>query len=318
MAIGEKVRRLAARAVSAAGAIFCILAAFGMTDAVCRTQGCALFKGASVYGVNMYFLGAAGFAAICAALFAGGKAWSRPLLLVLLWLALALDAALLAVQVMTVPCLNCLVVATLLGLLAAMILPLRSKSALLLLAWSFFYVAGLLSLAGEYAGPVPVHGASESPVRIFFSPTCPACSDMLVAASKAGILKGGTALFPVAKNDEDMRRIARLQDDLKAGKELTEALWSCFNEEAPEEGGAPGGLWRVWLASWRNKAFLARSGVMSVPYVFSNALLAAPAPSAPSGLSATPEAPESGGVILPGVLPGAKGCGFAPDEDCER
>ncbi len=312
----EKIRYLAALAASVAGALFCVLAAFGMTDAVCSTQGCALFKGAAIYGVNMYWIGAAGFAVFCAALFAGGKVWSRPALFVLLWLALALDAALLAVQVMTVPCMNCLIVATLLGLLGAVVFPLRSKSALVLLVWAFFYVAGLMSLGGEFAGPVPVHGAVDSRVRIFFSPTCPACSDMVVAASKAGILEDA-ALFPVAKNDEDVRRIIRLEADLVAGKELGEALWTCFNEEAPEEAVMSEASWRIQLLSWRNKAFLARSGATTVPYVFSDALIAATAPPTQAGLSAT-QTPEAGSEVLPDILPRSKSCDYTADEDCER
>ncbi len=316
MELIAKTRHVLAIAAAALGTVFCALAAFDLTESVCRTQGCALFKGAAIYGVSLYWFGVAGFLVLGAALLAKGRSWSRPAVLILLSLALLADAGLLGVQALTAACMNCLAVATLLGFMGLMVFPLRSKLSLLLVFWAFFYVAGLMSAAGELLGPVPFYGQADARTRIFFSPTCPACAKLVKQTVAAGGLNADTALFTVAKNDEDARRIARLNAAVLSGQDVATALETCFDQAADLDALPPS--WKIRIDSFRNKSFLARSGAKSIPYVFSDAFMftgeekAAVTPdaasrtgsgdAAPAASVSAPEPAESAGSAGPAGL----------------
>jgi len=108
-------------------------------------------------------------------------------------------------------------------------------------------------------GPKPIYGSAGAPIKLFVSPSCGACREMLGDVLKDRLLLDQTAVFPIAKNDEDVSKLSRLHGLLEKGVALEEAVarW--------EEATSPANSLFVKAMSWRNKAFLVRNGYAQVP-----------------------------------------------------
>ncbi|EMG36734.1 hypothetical protein PCS_02429 [Desulfocurvibacter africanus PCS] len=303
------MRRAAAILFSLAGTAFCILAALGLADAVCATEGCALFKGAAIFGLDLYWIGAAFFLGMSLLLLLQRRRRELSASVMLLLAAgLVVDAFLLAVQAVTVPCLSCLVVAALLGMTVLMLLPESTLLARTAVVWAMIFVAALAGVARDQLTPVPVFGSSDAAVKVFFSPSCFVCQMELQELAGKSHLHKDLALYPVANEPGDLEAIHRFRRVVAESGSLPMAVEALFSAG---EGLSLGESLQV--VSFRNKVFLARAGARSIPYVLTSSpalLQSASAHQAPS--------PAVAGDIgaAPDLAPADEGCGYARESSC--
>ena len=199
------IRLAAAGAASLIGAAYCAASGLGGLDEICLTSGCALYKNVRLAGLSLWWWGALAFLFLGGASFigkAGLAMWAAVLfvgadLFFLGWLAL------------TTPCISCLGAAFFFALVLFLLRPSQGAGAkislIALLAWLFLLSPNLFMSLKEIQGPWPVHGRSDSPVSVYFSPSCPVCLDTIYAMAEKKI---DAAFYPVgeAPGDEDRLR----------------------------------------------------------------------------------------------------------------
>lgn len=201
---------------SIAGMVFSIWAARSTAPIECVTSGCTLFNDFTIAGVSLWWIGSGAFLllAICAIF---GR---RSLGLVLAGLCLLGDIGLLTLMAFTAQCTNCLVVAT---LMAATFWAFRSAAAdphkqgsrsWLLFVWTLLFFSNLIGVANERMTPWIIHGKVDAPIRLYFSPSCPACRDAIIAFTPS---EESVAFLPVAESPEDLNAIAVMQYQLAEG-----------------------------------------------------------------------------------------------------
>lgn len=313
-------REFAALLMALAGLVFSVLSALGLTDAVCVTDGCSLFRGTTVLGIDLYWFGAF-FFGVTAALIASQVSRREPLRrrrpssLLVLWLSggLVVSALLLGIQALTTPCLSCLIVAGLLGGTALLLLPGAKMLAWPLLIWALVLVAALSGLARQQFEPVPVFGGPEATVRVFFAPSCPSCLKELHELAGREEIHPRLALYPLALREADLPVISRFRQELASSGSLAAAV-DTLSDPAPE---APAfrELLEIRLLSFRNRAFLAGIGARTVPYLLtSTPSLLAPPPPAPPGDDGDPAPSQP-----PAAIPIDEGCEYDRVEElCEE
>jgi len=321
------MRRTLALLAALAGAAFCALAAMGLTEAVCASGGCALFRGTSVLGVDLYWWGASYLLVMAGLIFAQGRhtGLARGLAPILTWLllaGLAANALLLTIQVLTAPCLSCLVAAALLGATAALALPPSRLRAAALVPWGLLFVAALSGVFREQFRPVPTYGGPDAAIKVFFSPSCFACQLELQELATRIELHGHLALYPLANEAGDLQGIHSFSQEAAASGSLARAV-EALSAHTPE-GLSLTETARLRLVSLRNKAFLARIGAKSIPYVLTSApgLLqaaaheqGAPATEAQAGHNQDQQASDVLDDIL-GLPPANDGCGYTQKQPC--
>ncbi len=305
------MRRAAAILFSLAGTAFCILAALGLTDAVCATEGCALFKGAAILGLDLYWIGAAFFLGISMLLL---LQWKRRKIstsfTLLLTAGLVVDAFLLAVQAVTAPCLSCLIVAALLGITVLMLLSESKLLARIAVVWVVVFVAALAGFARDQLDPVPAFGRPDASVKVFFSPSCFVCQMELQELAGKSHLHKDLALYPVANEPGDLEAIHGFRRAVAESGSLPLAVGALFSSG---EGLSLGESLRLQVVSFRNKVFLARAGARSIPYVLTSSpalLQSASEPHAPN-----PAVAGDLGAVLD-LAPADEGCGYARESSC--
>ncbi|MDO5535912.1 MAG: hypothetical protein Q4F72_00070 [Desulfovibrionaceae bacterium] len=252
------------------GLLFCLWASLGGGPEICFTAGCALYSDFTVAGISMWFLGMAAFA-VLAALALLGRAQAGYMMA---WLGLLGDTCLLALMLVTAPCFNCLIVALfLLSVLLCFRRGARESSwnrqarprQILVLVWAFFF---LCNVGVVLKSQIPLYCLSdnedEATVRVFFSPSCPACRQAVERLSG----KIDTAFYPVAENDMDVARIARMGELLAQGASMHEAMTTANAEDMSSRKGMTGyGPISLQLKLLRNKAHLFMEAGPVIPFI---------------------------------------------------
>ncbi|GAB7080026.1 hypothetical protein [Megalodesulfovibrio paquesii] len=324
------------------GAVFCAVSALDLTTAFCTTAGCALFKGASIAGLSLYWIGAAGFFTL-AALYSASR--RQPLIRLAadgcLAVGLVFDAVLLVILALTAPCLTCLVVAALLGGVALAAWAGRESALRLrrvLIIWALCFTAAVSGLGRGAVAPMPLAQLEDPALQLYFSPTCPECRTAVLRLLVQPELLRQTAFLPIAKTPEDERRLLALRLGQQHGTALPELLRALVDDTpAPESRAGIRETLAIWWMSMRNKVAVLRAGSQTVPFLQATApgimqLLAQPHVSTGSGPATTPmsgagSVPQQSGPTLPGLaLPGllqslpanqSQGCGFADQTPCD-
>ncbi len=294
------------------GLLFCLFSVGGI-EPLCLTAGCHIYAGYSLFGLPFYALGAAAFGLIfLLALGSFRSSGARRLLFWVLLAGLLIDTGFLIWQVLFWSCLSCLLVATLFGLAAAGAIPGASPAGRRLLVtflglWLVAYVPVVVATAKEILlPPWALVGPADAGIRVYFSPTCPACSETVGKILADPVVAKLTAFYPIAKDEEDGRRLAALLAQGEVG--LTE-LPELFNTARPETGAPSWGL-RVQLA--RNKMALARMGVATIPLVLSSDVIEVSPPSTETG-NIPPWLHPDAAELAPGP-----GCGVEqPEAACQ-
>ena len=317
---------LVAAAVSLAGLLFCLWVFFTGGKALCLTDGCTLFQDFRLAGISLWQAGAALFCCL--------------LLLALLRLvraacccaalALAADAALLCVMLFTAPCVNCLIVGS---LIALSFLAFRNENeygkkgrSVLLLVWFFLLLVNVGSVLRDTSEPwSPLPAQDEASVHIYFSPSCRACQTLL---SRAGDMKDAQ-WFPVHENARDIWVIAAMEEYLQKGLPLREAVNEAQKAvpalpEFEENRSLRFGLLRpgmllLQFRLWQNHAHVLSAGSDRLPFLefkgLPSFLVEPPAPVQ----SSSPAADEPPSPLIPefGVAGFCDGTAESPCENGE-
>ncbi len=264
----------AAAAASLAGLLFCLWVFFTGGRALCLTDGCTLFQDFRLAGISLWQAGIALFSALLAlALLRLCRAAH-----VLAALALAADAVLLCVMLFTAPCVNCLIVGTLIAVtflaFRAASMPVRRERSSLAVLWFVLLVVDLGGVARDLADPwTPLPAQEASSVEVYFSPSCPACRTLL---SRADELENA-AWYPVPEDTRDIWIIAGMTERLERGLPLVQAV-SEARQSVPEgeafEGDASfrlgllrPGMLLLQFRLWRNHAHVLAAGSDRLPFV---------------------------------------------------
>lgn len=246
---------------SLAGFAYCLLNILQPGSFLCPTTGCKIYGRLTLLGLSFYHYGAAYFILLAAACWYGHRKNSPGIMRVFAWLLLSgviVNCGLLIYQSLFIPCLICLIVAGLLGLI--FIIHTWKKQLLWKPVWFFCFLLAFFSiLKVDMFGPSPIYGSADAPIKLFVSPSCGACQEMLRDILKERILLDQTALFPIAKNERDINKLSNLYHLLEKGTALEEAI------AAAENTNDRANSFLVRAMSWRNKAFLIRNGYSQIP-----------------------------------------------------
>lgn len=258
---------------AAAGTILCVLQLAGI-DLPCLTTGCSIYGDYALFGLPIYGYGAAGFAVILIlALAALYSPAARKVLGLAVLAGLIIDTLFLGWQVLYWPCLNCLHVALLLGVAAVgcvLAFPDFRRWVFLsaLALWLLVFIPVVTAVGKEVLlTPWSLAGADDAAIRVFFSPTCPACATAVGRILDNPTLTSRTVFYPVAKEEEDVRRLARL---VQSGPAQPVALRQLF-APGPVVEASPTLSLRLRLA--QNKMALARLGEGTLPLILSSSVV---------------------------------------------
>jgi len=270
------------------GLALCLGSALGFTKALCLTEGCKLYQGYGFLGLSLHVWGAAAFGTGLILLLCplGRLSVYRRFLHICLWA----EIVLLALQVVYMPCSECLLVGLIWGLLGLV----EMQGRLSVKVWSAVFLVALVLLCKEMLHPWPVYGSANSGVKVYFSPSCPGCQseiNKLLAGGEVDL--GRVAFFPVAMNSGDYERVEAFQNVLKHTLDIPQAFQAFWSQTVHVPVG-----WRQWLTVrlglLRNRMVLARMGVHKIPLVVS----------------------RSAGVVTGPQVNDAGECGFDEGKDC--
>lgn len=260
-------------ACSFLGGLYCLLNAAG-AELFCGTRGCEIYAGYGLFGLSFYIYGFAGFLGIFLLTLWYPRRGAHLLLSVAVSLTLFFDTLFLIYQSLLWPCSSCHVVALLIGLTAffavfGLKLPGRKVLIGTGLLWSVFFLFVGLAVVKEVAfAPWPIYGSAGAPVKVYFSPTCPACEEAARKILSDPEAANETAFYPVVKNATDEARLARL---LRQPGETRdgEAILGLFAKE-PDQPATLGAREKFLL--FCNKMALARADATTVPMIVSSYL----------------------------------------------
>lgn len=323
------------------GVIFCAGAAMGKAQALCVTEGCALYKDYSLFGISLWWVGCAAFSALL--ILALLK--KRTLLYFAALLCAVGDLYFLAWMALSVPCINCLVAGGLFFLVLLTVTltpprlsPVRRKwGGVVIAAWLVLASPNLFAVGWELSGPWAMAAPAKTYEKIYFSPTCPVCVRLVNArlAEENPI----AAYYPVPKSTEDIQRFQVMQEQMENGASFADA-WQAALAPLSKEQKTAGVGWMLKWRLYRNRISVMRMGVNQLPVrvtVGMRRKKAAPPSSATPGGNQTSHknaTPRPGTISLPndlgemlaplgdaGVNTGAdqfESCSQNEGEDCEK
>lgn len=299
------------------GLLWCGYIAFPTSfDTNCVTTGCAITRSFSIGGISLWWIGGAYFFLLIVLCLRGKLffAWR------LSQLALVLDAVLLLVMFFTGPCFDCLVVALFIGLTSWLARPrangwFRGGSAPSLM-FVFPLWFGLLlgnSIVGvNEALPrwVIANQNSDSIIRVYFAPSCPWCREavkVLGAREKA-------LLYPVLEDENDFDALLRFERYVINGMPVDEAIDKCLEEGGPVPKISLTRRLGMHIQLLRNKSFLLKHPVRSMPLIEINGMPVAWMPNKPAE-GPQQQLPQSSQTITGDALPWENNSGFLRCEE---
>jgi len=275
----SRKRKNIALTISLLGFVFCTVTALGLTDQLCTTGGCSLYRDMSIFGINMYWFGSLFFlVAAISVIFNKSADHLNPYLSFWLLSGLTASAILLIVQSLTSPCALCLYVAFFVLLLAitllvdvgrlkflSRMLALKKAFIALLIAWAMVIV----TTANQNISPVPIIGDSQSAVKVFFSPSCPSCVEKLIEMTTNNSVLPHLALYPIIINKNDAAVIKKMQNEFFRSGSVSSAIDAMTETPILNVMSFYDKL-NLRIMSFLNKSFLAKIGVQAVPYVMTS------------------------------------------------
>ena len=317
-----------------AGITLCLLSALNQAEALCITNGCSLFKQATVYGISLWWYGAAALAVTTILSFLG----RRKAALFFSALFVLGDLALLLLMAFTAPCIPCLCVAVLFVLQFASIANAQTQSfpkgaSVLILLWGLLFSPNLLNVANESLGIWSLSGPQQADMQLFFSPSCEICRKAVPIFAKNADAR--VAFFPVAESAKDEESIILMRRYIDEGNTMYAAFRRAQKHSGKVDASLPETL-TTKFNLYRNKVRLMNMGVDRIPVLVTNGL--------PSSLyqsqarTPSPVTPDSAGhsplsldlppdhslgnqsIQTPAANPFTEkfsGCGSEQETDCE-
>ena len=253
------------------GLAWCVYISFPANTSIpCATSGCELFRDSTIGGVSLWWVGAAFFFVLSAICLRGRSFLAAKFLA----LAIFLDAILLIIMFFTAPCLDCLVVAACMGLCLLCLqlphsefIPPKKGHPLLLAIWFGLFLANAVLAANESIPAYTVGDAETTEVRLYFSPSCPACREAVAS------LAGKATLYPVEENPGDFEAVLRFEVLLQ-GNKLTyeEALNKSLDPRTPVPQIALPRQLELRAQMLRNKAAVFGQGFRALPLIVINGM----------------------------------------------
>ena len=248
-----------------AGLAFCAANAMEWLETLCFTEGCRLTQDAKLLGLSLWWYGAGCFAAI--GILAIVKQFRLAFLLSSI--ALAADIFFLAWLALAAPCFSCILggffFLAVFFALYRIGSPLNQWPKILAVLWFLVLSPSVFSTLQEAAPPWPLFGNPSAPIKVFFAPTCPACHRTLEYFMPD--IGGGVAVYPISRNEADYKKILVMRQALEKGSRFQDAYMISQAKEEPDKKPGTVERWRLNWRLWRNKVFLIRSGVKSIPTV---------------------------------------------------
>lgn len=247
--------------VSVIGLVFSvynILSTFLFEEAC--TEHCSVFANFTFMGFSLWWLSTLVFAAILLlSLF--GFAY---LIRLITAAALFLDLFLFAIMLTTTLCTMCIGAGI---LFACSYYAVRYENrrpihpypkTVLLTAWSVLFIALAGSGINAAQNPYPLLESENAAANVFFSPSCPACKQLI----SAEFGNKRISWYPVEENENDIWRIIYMQERLAAGDTLEQAFLKAERDRPEEKIGIFSALdWdylTMQYAVWKNSAIVKR------------------------------------------------------------
>lgn len=263
----------AAAAASLAGLLFCLWVFFTGGKALCLTDGCTLFQDFRLAGISLWQAGIVLFSVLLVLALLRMFRAAR----LLAMLALAADTVLLCIMLFTAPCVNCLIVGSLIAVtyltFRAAIEPVHRERSTLAAVWLVFLVIDLGGVVRDLADPWSPMPVRESSVQVYFSPSCRACQ-MLIARSCD---MPDADWYPVPEDTRDIWLIAAMAERLEQGMSLEKAVQEArqsvpdpiaFESDASYRLGLlKPGMLLLQFRLWRNHAHVLAAGSDRLPFV---------------------------------------------------
>ena len=183
--------------IAVCGILFSVWNALDAASVPCVSAGCTLYQNFSINGYSLWWGGVGIFSLLGLLALTGRAVLGRWLA----GLAVLLDCVLLGIMILTLPCVACMVAALLLALsyitFRAATLADTHRSALhhaspLLVLWGALFLLTLGGLARSEVGPWAIQAPEmedETTARVFFSPSCSACRQLVMGMSEADARK---------------------------------------------------------------------------------------------------------------------------------
>ena len=238
-------------------------------EAPCETSGCGVIRDAKIAGISLWWVGGGYFFILAIMCLRGARflAWriSR--------LALFADSLLLLAMFFTGPCADCLTVAVFFALTTFTLRPPAGgwfqevpASPLLLPIWLGLFLGNMVIAADEAMPRAVMGNAANTEVRLYFSPSCPACREALLALDK------NAALYPIKERDGDTEAILRLAAFLDQGLPMSVALTRCLDDTEPVPPMSMGQRLTFTVQLLRNKASVLKQGFHNMPLIMINGM----------------------------------------------
>lgn len=253
------------------GVAFCIWSGLGNDVNFCVTAGCTLYADTTIGGISLWWWGTAAFLTLVFCSIAGLRTWGRYFAALFVFG----DIWFLALLAFTAPCVSCLCAGLLFAIVYFLFRKLasqpqrnddaaRRQPSILLWAWALFFVVNIGLVARSQGDVWAILDESGDPnTRMFFSPECGYCAEGISAL-------GGNveaAFYPVAENDSDVFRIAKMRDLIAGGMSIEDALAQSADFTAPKGLAAYSpDLLLLRFRLLRNKAHIFAAGSQKVPF----------------------------------------------------
>ena len=223
--------------IAVCGILFSVWNALDAASVPCVSAGCTLYQNFSINGYSLWWGGVGIFSLLGLLALTGRAGLGRWLA----GLAVLLDCVLLGIMILTLPCVACMVAALLLALsyitFRAATLADTHRSALhhaspLLVLWGALFLLTLGGLARSEVGPWAIQAPEmedETTARVFFSPSCSACRQLVMGMSEADARK--IIWCPVAEEEKDLAIILNLKKRIEMGTPLTRSFLPSLETE---------------------------------------------------------------------------------------
>ncbi len=308
--------------IAICGVIFSVWNAQDAASVPCISSGCTLYQSFTVNGYSLWWGGVTIFTLLGLLALTGRAALGRWLA----GLAVLLDCVLLGIMILTLPCLACMAEALLLALSYAAFRAATFSEARrgvlhhvspLLVLWGALFLLNIGGLARSTIEPWAIRSpevAEEATARVFFSPSCSACRQLVMGMSEADARK--VIWCPVAEEENDLAIIMNLKQRIALGTPLHRAflpsletpplsVWSLFDFEVLAT------QFRLWCNEAQviaaSNGRLPLVSFMGVPSALVKSKTPTPAPDTAPARPAAPSTPVEplfgGQSLLPGQTP---------------
>ncbi len=255
------------------GLFFSAWNVFAKESVFCLTDGCHVVDNFTIFGLSLWV-----YSLVACVIFALLLLRKKiKLALVLLALAIIGDTVLLVLMLFTAPCFNCLIIAFIFAAATTFLALMEQKSIVLgfVALWFTFFIINVGALVGSmaqpfaiYANPANVDDPQNATMRIYFSPSCPSCEELVnLLGSLEMTTQSDISWYPVTESSADIALTRQMNDYIAQGMDLKQAYNAMLAnpESFAFENMAADFIMQIRLLV--NQAQLSDRGTSRIPFV---------------------------------------------------